>query len=218
MQSSKVVTVTTEGPTAGLVPTGDWHWGHERCDTKGVREVLAQAEENQDAILLMGDLGDYGLSNSPGASVYEQLSNPQDQKDEIQQILEPYTDLLVGLIAGNHEERIRKRTGFDISRELAGDLGVPYLGYGGVIRLVVGSKGFTIFAKHGKSGAATLGGKVAAIMKYRHLFPDADVYLMGHVHHLMYIPDEARAYNTRNKTVGKRRQHFILTGHLLHEL
>jgi UDP-2,3-diacylglucosamine pyrophosphatase LpxH len=180
-----------------------------------VRQVLEQAAENQDAILLMGDLGDYGLSNSPGASVYEQSSNPQEQVEEIQDLLSPLTDQIVGLITGNHEERIRKRTGYDISRTIAHGLGIPYLGYGGILRFVVGQRGFTVFAKHGKSGAATLGGKVAAIMKYRHLFPDADVYLMGHVHHLMHIPDEARAYNTRNKTVYNRRQHFILTGHFM---
>jgi UDP-2,3-diacylglucosamine pyrophosphatase LpxH len=177
--------------------------------------TLEQAAQNNDPILLMGDLGDYGLSNSPGASVYEQSFSSQDQAEEIQELLEPFKDQVVGLITGNHEERIRKRTGYDISRSIAKNLSIPYLGFGGVLRIIVAGRGFTVFAKHGKSGAATLGGKVAAIMKYRHLFPEADVYLMGHVHHLMHVPDEVKIYNTRNKSVQRRRQHFVLTGHFM---
>jgi UDP-2,3-diacylglucosamine pyrophosphatase LpxH len=216
LKSNQVITENyPRAKVKGLVPFGDLHWGHERCNKEAGLATLAQAAEAGDAILLMGDLGDYGLSGSVGASAYEQAITPQEQAIEIEELLTPYRSQIIGIITGNHEERIRKRTSYDISRELAKDLGVPYLGFGGIIRFVVGGRGYTIFAKHGKSGAATLGGKINAIQKYRHLCPNADVYLMGHVHDLRHIPTLARDYNTRSKTVKAKTQHFIVTGHYM---
>jgi hypothetical protein len=214
MKSIKLISLDLE-EGEGLLLLGDTHIGHERHNSTGLLDTLAKSVDNGDKILLMGDLSDYGLANSVGASVYEQDIQPQEQYEEVLRWLEPHKDQIIGSITGNHEERVRKNTGIDIGKNLARELGVPYFGYGGVVRISVDNTSYLMYAKHGGSGAATRGGKINAVMKFRNIFPGADIYAMGHVHDLAHEFMPVRYYDSRNKSIKSTTQHFVLTGYYM---
>ena len=45
---------------------------------------------------------------------------------------------------------------------------------------------------------------------------DADLYLMGHVHDLLTTATEEYYFDTRRKSVQRRRRNFVITGSFLH--
>lgn len=212
--STKLVTFKTDAEKLFLLPTGDWHWGHPNCQKETIIGYLDWALENDARILLMGDLIENSTRASVGAGVYEQIQNPEEQMHEVLELLDNYTDNILGLLTGNHEERTFKDAGFDPSRAMARILGVPYLRYGAFVRLYVGGTGYTVYATHGSSGSATSAGKLNAVKKLSTI-ADADVYLMGHMHELLLDTTIRKYVNLRKKTVQDRRQHFVVTGGFL---
>jgi predicted phosphodiesterase len=212
--STKLVRLSTDEDKKYLLPLGDMHWGHPNCDQESVKGYLKWARKHNAWILLMGDLIENSTRDSVGAGVYEQILQPDQQKIEIINLLQPYTDLIVGSLTGNHEERTYKASGMDPAKEIAGILGVPYMRYGGFIRAVVNGKGFTVYASHGASGAGTSTGKLNAVKKLAQI-ADADLYLMGHVHDLLTETVVRKTIDTRTKAIISRRQHFVVTGNFL---
>jgi predicted phosphodiesterase len=214
MNSTKVVTFSTDKDKLYLLPWGDVHWGHPTCDREKALGYLEWAGENDAQIILMGDLIENSTRESVGAGVYEQIANPDKQIDEVIQALEPYSHLILGALTGNHEERTFKQSGVDPSKYISRVLRVPYLRYAGFLRLVVGGTGYTVYAVHGASGASSSAGKLNAIKRLSSV-AEADVYLMGHVHDLSVETSLRQVLDTRNKVVRERRRHFVITGNFL---
>ena len=71
---------------------------------------------------------------------------------------------LLGIHPGNHEFRIEALTGIDPMEWLARWLEVPYLGYQHIFH-GINDTPYTCWSNHGKSGAATFGGKCFAKTK-----------------------------------------------------
>lgn len=209
--SARVVYASTEGRKKYLLPFGDLHYGHPNCEIDAARGYLKWARENDSWILLMGDLLENSSKESVGAGVYEQIMNPDEQKYQIVEMLEPYKDLVLGLLTGNHEERTFKQSGHDPSRAMAKMLGVPYLRYGAFVRLLVNGVGYTVYATHGSSGSITSSGKLNAVKRLA-TWVDADIYLMGHMHDLIVDSNIRKELDLRNKVVRDRRQTFCVTG------
>lgn len=211
---AKSIHVSTQEKRKYLLPIGDLHYGHPATDVYTFKGYLEWARENNAWILLMGDLIENGTRASVGAAVYEQIANPQQQMTAVKETLEPYKDLILGALTGNHEERTVNMAGYDPTEDLCQYLRVPYLKYGAFLRLVVGSQGYTVYATHGSSGSAKLAGKINAAHSLA-LMADADLYLMGHVHELHADHKDRSYFNTKSKSISKQRQTFVLTGHFL---
>ena len=213
-ESTKLIIYKTDRDKLYLLPWGDVHWGHPSCDREKARGYLRWAKKHDARIILMGDLIENSSKRSVGAGVYEQMTNPDQQVDEVLELLHPYKDLILGCLTGNHEERTFKDSGLDPSKFIAKVLGVPYLRYGGFIRLYVNGTGYTVYATHGASGAATSAGKLNAIKRLASI-ADADVYLMGHVHDLVVETSLRQVVDMKNRTVRNQRRHFVITGNFL---
>lgn len=212
--STKLVRLSTEADKKYLLPLGDIHWGHPNCDQENVRGYLEWAREKDAWILLMGDLIENSTRESVGAGVYEQTIPPDQQIDEMLDLLEPFSDLIVGSLTGNHEERTFKLTGVDPAKYIARVLRVPYLRYGAFLRCSIRRRGFTVYATHGASNAATGATKLNAVKKLVRI-ADADLYLMGHMHDLLTETVVRKCIDTRSKGIITRRQHFVVTGNFL---
>jgi len=140
---------------AQLLFFGDLHLGHPQCNLQTATEYLEWARKNGVYVLLMGDLLECGTTTSIGDSVYHQRLNPQEQMEEMVEILTPLAKagLIVGLHSGNHEMRIANSTSIDVSKMMANMLGVKYLNYACWSLLTVGKQHYTCYSMHGKSGA-----------------------------------------------------------------
>jgi hypothetical protein len=91
---------------------------------------------------------------------------------------------------GNHEYTIHNKYNQDIANYICTRLGVPNLGYVGMVRIVFHRKtnahknpssSVTLFIAHGFGAARGYTGKINRIIQCIPCF-DADVYWMGHVH------------------------------------
>ena len=197
-----------------LVPFGDLHYGAINCDIgKAVRTLEFCRRENT-WILLMGDLMEAATRYSVGAGVYEQSIAPQKQLEDLVEILEPYKDLIIGSHSGNHEFRITKETGLNVSKIICRCLGVRYLGYAINHILFVGNQRYVVFSTHGASGATLRHTKIKKVLDISS-WNKSDLYLYAHTHTLDMKSDEYREYDARNKVMVTKKRYFVLTGAFL---
>ena len=202
-------------PYAELLFMGDVHYGSNNCATDKFLGNLDYCLKERIYILLMGDMLEAATRYSVGAGVYEQLS-PQQQYEQMLGFLKPLAEagLLIGYLSGNHEDRIYKETGIDVSKNLCRELKIPYLGQAGWTILYVGDQTYTIYAIHGASGSRFDYTKLKAVMDLSHYF-QADIIAMGHVHTLLDNVVERQIVNRTRKIVEVKKCHIIVTGHYL---
>jgi len=192
---------------------GDLHYGYPTCKIDKAKAMLDYALEKKIYVLLMGDLIEAGLKDSIGDSMYRQKLNPQEQMEGMVEILTPIAEagLIVGMHEGNHENRITKSTGIDITKIMAKLLGVSYLGYSCWSLLSVNGIRYSIYSTHGSSGSKFKHTKLKAIMDIA-AWINSDIMAMGHVHSVASeIIIKQRFDATRNQIVEDK-QYVCLTG------
>ena len=216
--SRKYLEKTVQAKEIKLIPLGDIHLGDPSCDAKLLEGTLDYIR-NSDNVLVLG-MGDYlncATKNSVSDS-YVSRYNPQEEYDKMLEYLMPIKDKIIGLITGNHEQRIQKESGVNVTKMLAKELGVPYLGWGVFIKLRLvydgNSVNYIIYATHGASSASTPEGKIRAVRKLSESFM-ADIYLMGHMHDILVETEEKFKVDSRLKTVVRRKNYYVVTGHFL---
>ena len=170
-----------------IMATGDWHLGAPTCDEQKIREDLERAVNNHWYVLCMGDQLEMATRTSPGSGVYEQIP-PEKQIERIVEILQPVNDagLLVGVHSGNHEGRVSKAAGLDITKMICRILGTRYLAHAAMHNWKVGKQSYTVYSTHGSSGSRLPWTKVkAAVDCFR--FVDAELVLYAHTHGLDHL-------------------------------
>jgi hypothetical protein len=201
-----------------IFPIGDLHIGSPHFDRKILEKQLEEVESfgSRARIILMGDLAEVATKTSVGAGVYEQDQTGQQQMMTAKSILYPFKDKIDCIVGGNHEERIRKDSGFDLSLYFAQLMGLEdkYANYQGVVQYTIGRRVFDISVWHGAGGGSTAGGAINRLVKQSQTII-ADVYLMGHVHQRqayskqLFIPDK------KNDKIDMVTQYFVVTGSAL---
>lgn len=197
------------------MPLGDVHYGLKQCDSKLFKGYLDWVENEDDArVLLMGDMIDSATKHSSGPQVFENNIPPQQQYDEMIDMLMPIKDKLIGLHIGNHEMGIFRDTGIDLAKQMARELGCPYLGFSCFSKIKVGSQNYVVYSTHGSSAATMPHTKMKRVLDLSASF-NADIYLYGHVHSLDTKIEEYREVDLRGKCVKIRKKMFVLTGHFI---
>lgn len=204
------------GEYAEFVAFGDTHWGHPQSDIERSKRMLDYCLKKKIYILCMGDLMESGLSSSVGDSVYQQKLNPQKQMEFIVEQLEPLAKagLILGYHMGNHEMRIRKQTGVDISKIICRILKVPYLNYACWNLFYVGKQSYSVYSWHGSSGARFSHTRLKAVTDITR-YISADLILMAHTHSLMEDSCLIQAVDRNRKMVIEKKTHVVLTGSYL---
>lgn len=200
-------------PYAELLFWGDIHLGHPQCKLQKATDMLNWAMDNGAYVIGMGDFLESGMRDSVGDSVYRQRLNPQEQMEQMIEILTPIAEAgrLIGIHEGNHENRITKATGIDIIKVMARILKVPYLGYACWNMLTVGKQKYSLYSNHGSSGSRFKHTKMKAAMDLVQWIK-ADIIAMGHVHSLAAEPVLYQEVDFRNRQVKERKCYVVLTG------
>ena len=90
---------------------GDVHVGSPEFDEKAIKKKLKIIEEDDcAALVLCGDLGDFGLKNSK-SNVYLATMQPRQQQEYIYELFKPVVGKVTAAVPGNHEERITREVG-----------------------------------------------------------------------------------------------------------
>lgn len=193
---------------------GDVHLGSPQCDIKRFLEMIEYAKKNSIYVFLMGDLLETATRHSVGAGVYEQETIAETQYEQMRDFLLPLAkkNLIIGTHRGNHEARIYDLAGFDVSKALARELGIPYLGDACWSRFAVGNQVYSIYSLHGRTGARFDGTALLALERIAVSF-NADLVAMGHSHKC--ISSSILQQRVVNGVVCELKKHLLITGHYL---
>lgn len=220
----KQIPVPTNNKAIILKPLGDIHLGAKNCDVNYLKKLLKWCEKHPNVYILgMGDYADciYGRDKRFDLEAVDmKYSTPEKQQEALIKWLSPLKGRIIGLLTGNHEESIRKVCGLDITRNIAGRLGVPYLGISAFVQLSFKAKNgkrlhrkpVIMYAHHGYFGGRSSGGKVNNLLSLPKAY-DADVYLVGHCHDILTKVEEKVCLE--NGKLSKKRIVYALTGTLL---
>ena len=180
------------GQTFRLKPISDIHIGNRAFDQRAFEEYLKDSD-SRTYFIGIGDLYDAIMPNDKR---YQKSIDAEDGDSIMDKqvargvrLLKPYKKKIIGLGVGNHERTVIQRCGSNMVERTCEKLGVPNLGYSGLVRLILSdnkSRTRTIIIRyhHGWGGGSrTIG---ADLTKFSRdvAYWDADVFLYGHVHKL----------------------------------
>lgn len=214
----KQVEVTTDNIELSFV--GDTHIGHRSCYQPLIQTVADYIQKERSSWV---GLGDYGDSIIPGDSRFDynsidpDLKIPQEQYDYFQNIFDPVSKRCIGLLDGNHDLTNWKKHCHNYVDELSKDLNTTYLTISAYIRLhfTKTNRYFDIYCHHGWAGGKTKSGSDKSISDLANIYPNADLYVMGHVHRLGLTEERASLFTDRNLEIQDKYQYFAFSGSFL---
>lgn len=176
--------------TLSLIPLSDAHFGAPNFSLRHFNATINYIKEHPSVYcILNGDLLDTALPSSVG-DIFAQVDTPQKQRDWMISKLLPIKDKVLAMTTGNHENRIYKVAGFDVSKDIADALGCPYRPEGMLLKISFGGGNsrhpdapYTYFVhfQHGYGGARTDGAKLTKGQR-QSTYVHADAYIMAHDH------------------------------------
>lgn len=193
---------------------GDVHYGSPQCDVPRFLAMLDYCYKNRLHVLLMGDMIELATRSSVGAGVYQQETPGQSQHEQMCDWLAPLAKrgLILGLLQGNHEERAYKEAGVNISKAMARELSVPYLGDACWNLFRVGKQSYAVYSLHGRTGSKFDGTALLALERLAAPF-HGDLVVMGHAHKC--INSSILMQRVHNGLVIEHKKHLLITGSYL---
>lgn len=179
--------------TIEIHPMADLHIGDAHCDYKGILERLEYIKNTPNAyVILDGDLMDTAIANSVG-DTYGAVFQPMEQLQHCVKLFEPLRDKILAVLPGNHENRVYRHDGLDITQLMCSQLGIQdrYSPTTALLFVRFGKQTgrnshgrrqlYTIYCTHGAGGGKLVGGKANRLEALAGIV-DADIYLHAHTH------------------------------------
>lgn len=207
--------------TAYIYPIGDLHVGDPLFNEKKFKEFVNSIKSRDDTyLILMGDLLDCAIKDSIG-DTYSAVQNPQQAKKYLIELLQPIKSKILGVVQGNHEFRVWKSSGVDISEDIANALDCPYNREGLLLNIRLGHtnnpnirQNYTIYATHGVGAGRTIGSKTN-VMKRASEIVLANIYVIGHTHQPNVFPDTYYVPDVIHKKVIAMTRYYVNGGSFL---
>jgi predicted phosphodiesterase len=170
----------------------DLHIGDNNCDYKSILERIEYIKNTPNAYCILdGDLMDTAIASSIG-DTYGANLQPMEQLKHCVKIFEPIKDKILCVLPGNHENRVYKSDGLDITEIMCAQLGMPekYSPTTAVLFIRFGKQThthygrpqlYTAYVTHGSGGGRKEGGKVNRLADLASIV-DADIYIHAHTH------------------------------------
>ena len=199
---------------AEVIFIGDCHYGSPQFDQPRFLKMIEYCLKSKIYIFLMGDLIEMATRDSVGAGIYEQKHIGQDQYEQMIEWLRPLAEkkFILGILTGNHEERVYKSTGVNITKLFARELKIKYLGNASWSRFKVGNQHYNIYALHGRTGSRFDGTALLALERISTAF-FCDLICMGHVHKM--ISSTVIIQKIENNLVREHKKTLLITGSYL---
>jgi hypothetical protein len=158
---------------------------------------------------------DTAIASSIGDTYAANLM-PMEQLNHCVKIFEPIKDKILAVLPGNHENRVYKSDGVDITEIMCAQLGIPerYSPTTALLFVRFG-KGFhnrrqlyTIYCTHGSGGGRREGGKVNRLADLAAIV-DADIYVHAHTHLPVIFRESFFRVSGANSSVAPAEKLFI---------
>lgn len=170
-------------------PMADLHIGDPQSDFKSILERIEHIKKTPNAYCILdGDLMDTAIASSIG-DTYSANLQPMEQLKQCVKIFDPIKDKILGVLPGNHEGRVYKTDGLDITELMCSQLGIPekYSPTTALLFIRFGNTSrnrpqlYTAYVTHGSGGGRREGGKVNRLADLAAIV-DADIYIHAHTH------------------------------------
>lgn len=197
-----------------LYNLGDLHRGDDACDVSLYLKLRDRIAANPHARWVStGDLLNVALPTSK-SSVFES-ANLGDEVAALSAELAPIADKCLGFVGSNHHNRFDRAVGMSLDGLLAQLLKIPHVGEIGRLAITCGRMSHWVAMHHTTGGGGTSGAKANKQDRLLHAAPCMDVYLAGHTHTFMVMP-ECQPYPDRKRgRMTKLKQIKVTTGHFL---
>lgn len=204
--------------TIEIHPMADLHIGDSQCDFKLILEKIEHIKNTKNAYCILdGDLMDTAIASSIG-DTYGANLQPMEQLKQCVKIFEPIKDKILAVLPGNHENRVYKTDGLDITEIMCSQLGIPERYSPTTALLFVrfgkndrgGPQLYTIYVTHGSGGGRKEGGKVNRLADLASIV-DADIYIHGHTHLPLVFKESFFRVSNGNSSVSLVDKLFLNT-------
>ncbi len=202
-------------------PMADLHIGDSMSDFKLIMERIEHIKNTPNAYCILdGDLMDTAVCTSIG-DTYGANLQPMEQLKQCVKIFEPIKDKILCVLPGNHENRVYKSDGLDITEIMCAQLGIPekyspttallFVRFGkNHIRTPYRPFLYTIYATHGSGGGRREGGKVNRLADLASIV-DADIYIHAHTHLPLIFKESFFRTSPSNSSVALVDKLFVNT-------
>lgn len=218
----QLLTIQIDAPSAYVLPVGDLHFGdrafkkHGLPRLKGMMDWALEHKSNT-IVPLLGDIFNVagrGTKTSP----FE--SDPNEYKEAVE-FFRPYKEVIACAVPGNHEWRMMDMFGFEPLQMMCRELGVPYLGISGILKVQVGKRPennwywntYHIAIHHSRGGGGKIGNSINNATKLLDVYEGCDVYLIGHNHQLAAA--SRSVYYPSQNSIKERKVYFVSCGSYL---
>lgn len=203
--------------SVNFIILSDLHYGSNACDIDRFKKVVNKYLEDNYWFAL-GDMLDSIITSDKRFDYRScEVDDILTIADELINILKPYSSNCLGYITGNHEEALRRKTQIDISQYIANMLGVQYMGYSAYLLLRFyrehHSELWKLYLTHGSYSGAIRYGKIRKLESLANIY-DADIYICGHVHDLLYTDDMYYTLDN-NGNLQEKHRYYIIAGSYL---
>ena len=202
-----------------LHPLADLHIGDASCRYEDILAELEYIKNTPNCYCVLdGDLMDTAIKSSIG-DTYSAVLQPMAQLEACVKLFAPLKDKILAVISGNHENRIYKQDGVDMTKLMCDQLGIPeryspttallYIRFGHDIKHNCKIR-YSLYMTHGTGGGRKEGGKIQRLADLATIV-DADVYIMAHVHQPAAFRNTFFRANPNNNSVTKVEHLFVNT-------
>lgn len=201
-----------------IVALADLHIGDKNIDSKAIMDVIHGIRDTENRYcVLVGDLMNTAIMGSK-SDAYGETMSPMEALQVCVEMLKPIRDKIMAIVPGNHEERISRAVGVDMTRLLALQLGLEEL-FSDTTALVFIRMGhnwrcqpitYTLYISHGTGGGRRPGGKLNALADLAQVI-DADCFICGHTHLPASFRQDSYRINSSSTCAVRHEQLFVNT-------
>lgn len=205
------------GNNLKLYVLADLHLGSAETDIESVRKIISFIKDTPECYcILLGDILDTALKNSK-TDIYSETLSLMDAQKLAVELLTPIKDKIIAMTPGNHENRVWREVGVDLSLWLAEKLGLQdvYRNNGIACSISFGNDQnnvpfrLNIFGQHGAyGGGRRLGAAMNALEDLDGIVNNADIYIRAHTHSPVSGRRDVYTFNEQGNLVKQTKYYY----------
>lgn len=203
--------------TIKLYVLSDMHLGDANADIDTLKKIIAFIKDTPNCYcILLGDILNTALKNSK-SDIYTETMSVMDAQKLALELLTPIKDKILAMTPGNHENRVWREVGVDLSLWLAEKLGLQDKYRNNAIALSISfgkdinGKPFrlNVFGQHGTyGGGRRLGAAMNALEDLDGIVGNSDIYIRAHTHQPIQGSRNVYMFNELGNLIEKTKYYF----------
>lgn len=213
----KVQLNNLKGNNLKLYVLSDMHIGDANADIPTLKKIIQFIKDTPECYcILLGDILNTALKNSK-SDIYSETLNIMDAQKLALELLSPIKNKIIAMTPGNHENRVWREVGVDLSLWLAEKLGLQdrYRVNGMALTIQFGKDinkdpfRLNIFGQHGAyGGGRKLGSAMNALEDLDGIVGNADIYIRAHTHQPIQGSRNVFLFNEKGNMIRNTKYYF----------